>query len=120
MKNWTGILMVVGGLFLNSDDVFAVQPAERDPLKEFDQRLDGEVTNQVVPVDRLAAVEHLRSRLPQAQVVFDHISSAFKFISAGDQFLTGTNGQGKSVPAAAAAKFSATDPYRITKAFLHR
>src|SRR5262249_31320714 len=43
------------------------------------------------PPEHLAALEHLRTRLPGARVDFDPVTGAPKTISAGERFLSGTN-----------------------------
>src|SRR5712671_1594747 len=107
----TRSFLVLAALFFPWANGFAFLPPDRPALPNIDRRTDGTLTNPVVSSNRQAAVERLRTRLPQAQVEFDQVSGAPKYISAGGQFLSGPNGQGKAVSAAVAARFAATDPY---------
>src|SRR5689334_12068125 len=102
-----GLMLVV--LLSSGTGSFAFLPSGRDSLSNFDRRLDARWTNQVAPVDRSVAVARLRANLPGAQMEFDRVSGAPKFISAGNQFLTGSNGEGKAVSPAVAAGFAVTD-----------
>lgn len=65
-----------------------------------------------------AALAHLKSLLPDAEVDFDELVGSPKWISSRRGFLTGTNGAGGGISAGALAKFGTNDPYRVTKAFL--
>ncbi|HKW28451.1 MAG TPA: M36 family metallopeptidase, partial [Verrucomicrobiae bacterium] len=88
------------------------------PLPNFDKRANGlQVVTQVSP-DQHSVVEQLRARLPSAHVDFDPITGAPKIISAGERFLTGTNGLGAAISAGSYAGIAAGDPDRVTKAFL--
>jgi len=111
-------LSMLAALLFPCANGFAFLPTDRAALTNFDRRTDGVRTNNILSGGRQAAVERLRARLPQAQVEFDPAIGAPKFISAGDQFLSGANGEGNAISAAVAARFAATDPYRPTRAFL--
>lgn len=110
--------LVLAVFFLTLANGLAFQTSNRDALPNFDRRFVGTQTNQTTLINQLAAEERLKVRLPQARVELDRISGAPKFISAGDQFLSGPHGQGKAISVAVAARFAANDPYRPTKAFL--
>jgi uncharacterized repeat protein (TIGR01451 family) len=95
----------------------AFGPSAAAPLPNFDKRADGLQTGDPVSGDQRSAEEQLRVRLPSARVDFDPVTGTPKMISAGDKFLSGTNGQGRAIAAATAAGF-AGDPHQATKAFL--
>src|ERR1051325_10228685 len=95
----------------------ALLPPARDLLPNFDKRGEGRPPEETVSAEQRGAVEQLRARLPKARVDFDSTIGAPKWISAGEEFLSGTNGVGKAITAATAAQF-AGDPHAATKAFL--
>ena len=95
-----GILAV---FFLVCANGLAFEAPNRIVLPDFDRRLDEAQTNSAESGDQQNAVAQLRTRLPQARVEFDQVIGAPKFISAGDQFLSGAYGQGKAVSASFAA-----------------
>ena len=88
------------------------------PLPNFDKRTEALSRGQAVSPEQQQAVARLQSRRPHAQVEFDPVTGGAKVIWSGRHFLTGTNGVGGAVPAAAAATFATSDPERGTKAFL--
>jgi hypothetical protein len=110
-------LVLFVSLFLLAAKSPAFAPAARTPLPDFDRRTDGLQAGAAVSGDQRSAVEQLRARLPSARVDFDPVTGAPKMISAGDRFLSGTNGQGRAISATVAAGF-AGDPHRATKAFV--
>ena len=88
------------------------------PLANFDKRTGAIVPGQAVSPEQRQAVARLQARQPHTQVEFDPITGGVKAIWSGRHFLTGTNGVGGAVPAAAGSTFAASDPQRGTKAFL--
>jgi uncharacterized repeat protein (TIGR01451 family) len=111
----TLVLFILLFMFVAKSPAFG--PSAPAPLPSFDKRTDGLQAGDVVSGNQRAAVEQLRLRLPLARVDFDPVTGAPKMISAGDKFLSGTNGQGRAISAATAAGFTG-DPHRATKAFL--
>src|SRR2546430_80869 len=65
------------------------------------------------------AADLLNARLPGVKIDRDRILGAPRLISAPREFLTGPNGQGQAVPAAAKAAFPDNDPHRVIKAFVN-
>jgi len=110
--------LISSALLFPALGLFAMQPPGRVALPNFDRRTEATSTNASAPIEKQAALEQLRTRLPRVRVDFDPVSRSPKFISAGDQFLSASNGQGKAVSAAVASRFAATDPYRPTRAFV--
>ncbi|MEI6393082.1 MAG: M36 family metallopeptidase [Verrucomicrobiota bacterium] len=96
----------------------ASKAPERPALPNFDQRADKPGGMETVSGEQRAAVEQLRALLPQVRVSFDLVTGAPKMVAATDGFLSGANGVGKAVSAAAAKGIAADDPYRATRAFL--
>jgi hypothetical protein len=92
--------------------------SERPSLPNFDKRATQAQGGEVVSGEQQAAAAQLRTLLPQARVDFDPVTGAPKMVAATDGFLSGANGMGKAVSAAAASGIAANDPYRATKAFL--
>ena len=88
---------------------FPIQPL----LPDFDAR-----TQTTSPaVDHAQALANLKARVPDVQVDFGEIIGSPAWIRSEHGFLTGTNAGG-AVSAPALARFSTTDPYRVTRAFL--
>ena len=104
-------------LFMLTASGRAFGPSAAASLPDLDRRVEGLQTSNAVSGDQQTAVEQLRVRLPSVRVDFDPVTGGPKMISAGDKFLSGTNGQGRAISAAVAAGF-AGDPHRATKAFL--
>jgi uncharacterized repeat protein (TIGR01451 family) len=71
------------------------------------------------PPGRAQSLARLQRALPEARVEFDEVTGAAKFVRAHDGFLSGANGVGRAVPAAAHAGLAANEPHRATKAFLN-
>jgi hypothetical protein len=87
-----------------------------DPLPNFDKRALPPAGGAAVTAEQAAAAEQLRARLPQVQISFDRLIGAPKMVAASDGFLTGPNGLGKAVVAAAGVAPDAPD--RATRLFL--
>jgi hypothetical protein len=86
-------------------------------LPSFDQRAI--TANSLTTAEgQRAALAHVRSLLPDAQVDFDELVGSPKWIRSPRGFLTGTNGAGGGISAGTLAKFGTNDPYRVTMAFL--
>jgi len=109
---------LLASLFLLATETLAVLAPGSAPLPNFDTRIDNGRIGAAPLAKQGAAVATLQSRLPQAHVDFEPFTGAPKLVSAGEQFLSGPNGQGKAIAAAVAAGFPAADPNRATKAFL--
>ncbi len=111
-------LSVFLGGWLIGAGVFAATIPDREPLPNFDSR---EKSAAAAPPTgtRKKARESLRSRLPEVDVDFDEVSGAPKFIRSPRGFLSGRNGSGGAISAAAAAAIPASDRHRAVKAFLN-
>src|SRR5450432_1296802 len=96
----------------------AALPPDNKPLPNYDGRTAVADARGASTSDQRAAVEKLRSRVPQARVDFDTLTGAPKSVAASDGFLTGPAGEGRAVSAASLAGLPANDPYRATRAFL--
>jgi hypothetical protein len=68
--------------------------------------------------ERNAGFNLLKQRLPSANVSFDTLLDAPRFIHSRKGFLTGPNGEGLAVSAQAAQAYPVNDPHRAVKAFL--
>jgi hypothetical protein len=92
----------------------AFLPSSRKPLPDIDRR--GEPLASV-PEAQKAAAAIVQGRVPGAQVDFDRVTGAPKFIASSDGFLTGPEGVGRAVssPTAAALTDITNAP---TRAFL--
>jgi uncharacterized repeat protein (TIGR01451 family) len=88
------------------------------PLPDFDRRERASQDGGAATADQRAGLNRLRTRLPKVHVDFDAVTGAPKFISGEEEFLSATNGQGRTISPASAASFAVNDPYRATKAFL--
>lgn len=113
-----GVLIVFISLSLFAPRNLAWGSPALVPLPNFDKRVNGLQVEARVSPDQHSVVEQLRARLPSAHVDFDPITGAPKIISAGERFLTGTNGLGGVIAAGSYAGIAAGDPYRVTRAFL--
>lgn len=67
---------------------------------------------------RAEAENRLRARVPGVDIAFDERTGSPAFISSTSGFLTGTDGEGRAVPAAVAQTIPVGDPNRAIKAFL--
>ncbi len=92
----------------------ALLPPDPAPLPDVDKRAAAAPSPE-----REQGRRRLKSQLPSAQVEFDALLGAPKFIRASDGFLTGANGEGRAVSRAAAQRLDANDPHRAVKAFLN-
>ncbi len=111
---WLSTLVVI---LLPCAGVQAILPPTQTALANFDRRTDGR-TNEA-PSDAVQAAEkQLKTELPRAEVSFDPVSRAPKYISADGEFLTGAGGRGKTVTAGTAARYVGADPDGPTKAFV--
>jgi hypothetical protein len=69
--------------------------------------------------ERSRGEENLRARLPQADVSHHEITGGPKWISTRDGFLSGKNGEGRGIPAAARRAQAADDRHAAVKAFVN-
>lgn len=65
-------------------------------------------------------LEQLRLLAPGMTVAWDRVTPSPRLIQARDSFLSGPGGAGISLTAHDLARFKATDPHRVTKAFIER
>ncbi|MBI5773281.1 MAG: M36 family metallopeptidase, partial [Verrucomicrobia bacterium] len=109
------------GLFFLSGGALAQRPmTHQEHLPNLDRRIEVARTSAVNAArSRTNAVANLRARLPRAEVEFDGVGGGAKFVHARDGFLTGTNGQGRGISAAAARAVPVSTPHRPVKMFLH-
>lgn len=93
-------------------------PAQREPLPNFDKRTEQANQPTNVPSAQADAQRELKSRLPKVRVDIDPLIGSPQMVSVPGGLLTGHDGKGAAVPQAALAKFDANDPHRVTKAFI--
>src|SRR5690349_7976305 len=99
-------------LMLSATGASAFTTPARERLTDIDQRPAGVISRHTnVSPSQLLAAGAMHKLLPEAQIEFDRITGAPKYIAAGPGFLTGQNGQGGAVPATALASIAADDPY---------
>jgi uncharacterized repeat protein (TIGR01451 family) len=87
-------------------------------LPDFDSRTPAAPKSQRLS-ERQSGQAKLASQLPSAEVAFDPLLDSPKFIRSRDGFLTGPDGQGRSVSTATLKALPLSDPYRPIKAFLN-
>jgi subtilisin-like proprotein convertase family protein len=113
--------MVHCGLGLVWLCLITASPAAPQPssgrLPDYDSRL-GTRKSPPISTEQKNARANLQTRLPGVRVDFNELTGSPRMVSAGDGFLSGPQGRGKTVSAEAAAAFAATDPDLPTKAFL--
>ncbi len=111
MKKW---IYIGVGFLLSQVGGQAFQAPEQDVLPDFDSRRSTAIT-----VMAREAVTRLKARLPETRVELDERSGQPFFVSRANGFLTGADGEGGAVSAAAARAVPAGDPHRTVKAFLN-
>src|SRR6516225_6585155 len=95
MKHSLTSLTVVFTTLATIQPALAFGPAERQPLPDFDRRSAG--TNQAPSTEQTAALASLRRQVPNLDVAFEPVVGAPKSIASTTEFLTGLDGQGKTV-----------------------
>ncbi len=105
----------LSALFLLSSLLEAAVAPSRAPMQNLDVRQPGRA--KAAPAE-VAAENALRAKAPEMAIERDAIVGAPRLISAKRGFLTGDNGQGVAVSAAAVSAYAADDPARGVKAFL--
>ncbi len=98
----------------------AFQPPVLAPLPNYDRRTQraAAVPDAIAP-EHAAAVNSLKTRVPQLEVKRSKVFGAPNFFSSRASFLTGPDAQGLAVLPATAAGFPQNDPHRAVKAFLN-
>src|SRR6266540_1214998 len=109
---WCGLVMAVALLP-------PLASGQRQPFGGRLENFDRRERVAAVPPGRAQALARLQGELPEARVEFDEVTGAAKFVRAHDGFLSGANGVGRAVPAAAHAGLAANEPHRATKAFVN-
>ena len=89
---------------------------DRASLTNFDVRASA--PRKSAQASQKAAHEKLKQAVPSAAVDFDPLLNTPKWVHSSGGFLTGENGEGKSVSAETAKKFD-RDPDKALKGFLH-
>src|SRR4051812_34095005 len=100
--------LLVGGLH-------ADEPPRGQRLPEIDRRRGDKTALADAPEAEKAAVATLRATLPQSTVEWDAHTKAPRLVQSTDGFLTGPDGEGRGVGAAAARAVAAKDPLRPVK-----
>src|SRR5436190_21245571 len=113
-----GYILALTGLLSLLNSTFAFQQPAAPRLPNFDNRIIPPVQQSTPSNDKADALTELQKRLPNLRVDFDPVTRAPKVILNRDGFLAGVNGSGGGVSATSLANLPATDPHRITKAFL--
>lgn len=98
--------------------VFGFQQSARPQLPNFDRRAQAGAPGFAADAQRDAAAAQLRTQVAGLRIDLDPLFGTPKSVSSTSGFLTGPNGEGKSVRVEAAAAYAAGDPYRSLKAFL--
>ncbi len=91
--------------------------SEQDALPNFDKRLEARAAKTMLTADP-KAVARMRAQVPDVQCDVDAITGSPALITARRGFLSGADGKGRSIPAAALAKVPASDRHRAVKAFI--
>ncbi len=109
---------LAGWLLVLAFQTPAFQKPNQPALPDIDRRpaLRGPVAADTGP-ETPAAEARLRQRLPQLQIAYDPVTGAPRSLAARDGLLSGPNGEGRGIGAAARA-IPADDPHRAVKAFL--
>jgi hypothetical protein len=105
-------------LFLLLVPCQAQLPPARPLLPVIDKRHEAAQV-KAPPMQKSAAADRLRQSVPSLKVEFEPVTGSAKSVSSTDGFLTGREGKGATISAASLAGFSASDPNRVTKAFLN-
>jgi uncharacterized repeat protein (TIGR01451 family) len=95
----------------------AIQPPAQAPLPNLDQRTPAAAIPRP-SLEQTQAAVLLRGRIAKVKVDFDPVIGSPRSVSVADGFLSGPDGEGKSISKAAAAAVAPNDPHRATKAFL--
>ncbi len=103
------------GLFLGVLNLLAVLPPQHAELPDIDRR---ETVASPLTATQKSAVSILRKKSLDAKVDFDPVRGV-QWITDKRGFLTGPNGEGRSVSVETAQALPANDPHRATKAFLN-
>jgi hypothetical protein len=91
----------------------------QEELPNFDRRVEIASTSAAHSLKmRTNALANLRALVPSAEIQFDGVSGAPKFVQARNGLLTGINGEGRGTSAAAAGTVPVNDRHRPVKAFL--
>src|SRR6478735_8170566 len=108
-------LVFAGLLCLTAIKSPAILPPAREELPNLDYRSSG--GESIAKAEPSGALKTLKARTPDVRVVAGERPHA-KWIQAERGFLTGPDGQGRSVTAATLATFSTNETHRPTKAFV--
>src|SRR5262245_13653899 len=97
-KTHLALFISAGLIFVGALPLPAIQPPERPPLPNLDQRQAGAVAAAATP-ERAAAAAALVARVPGAHVAHDELLGTAKFVASTRGFLTGPDGQAGALSA---------------------
>jgi hypothetical protein len=118
MNNLPKTGLMVAGLLAFSASTWTLNAQTLPELKRFPDidRREAKIESEK-PSQREAAAD-LRTRVPGAEVSRHPVTGAPNFVGSHGKFLTGPNGEGGAVRAAAARSIAADDEYRPVKTFI--
>src|SRR5215510_12050318 len=96
-----------------------VPPGHEKDLPDLDQRRTAQAQPKPLPAAKAAAAQKLRGIVRGLRVEHDALRQSPKHISSTTGFLSGPNGEGLAIAAAAARAVPANDRHRAIKAFLN-
>ncbi|MDQ3621958.1 MAG: M36 family metallopeptidase [Verrucomicrobiota bacterium] len=115
LPGWIAAALILPALLLSH--VSALLPPDDPQPENFDRRRAEAAPPAIAEEPQLQAAKTVSARVQAAQIAWDEITGAPKFISSPRGFLTGPQGEGGAVAAAADA-VPAADPLRPVKAFV--
>jgi len=111
-------LLALGMAFLAPSAQAQVRPKHRPDLPNFDTRESSPAPKEADAAQQQAGLAHIKGQLPSAVVDFDERLSTPRFVRSRDGFLTGPNGQGRTVSAKSMQGIAPGDPHAAIKGFL--
>ena len=116
MRSRRWMLFVLATLAIVS--VVRAIDSDHEVLPNFDKRSEVHAAKARVAPDA-KAVARIRAQVKYVQCEMDAITGSPAFIMARRGFLSGADGKGRAIPAAAIAKVPAGDRHRTVKAFIN-
>jgi uncharacterized repeat protein (TIGR01451 family) len=104
---------------LTAVSLLAFHPPEREPLPNFDQRLNDPAAAARLTAAEDKAITSLHERVPQLQVSRSTVLGRPSFFSSRASFLTGPAASGLAVSEKSASSIPASDRHRAVKAFIN-
>src|SRR5678815_8893 len=98
----------------------AYSNGKQKALPNLDKRPRQQPPSAEAAAEQRLALTRLQERAPGIKVEFDEVVGTPRFISSPHGFLTGAEGKGGTIGAAALEAFPANDPHRVVKSFLRQ